>query len=200
MMMRFILIIFFLFLYGCSTPPPKHQNNICTIFKKYPHWYWATLKSQKRWHVPISVQMAIIDEESHFQSSIRPPREKLLNIIPWFRKTSAEGYAQALNNTWRLYLHETKQRSASRSDFNKSVDFIGWYGHRVHQAIGISTNNAYAIYLAYHEGIQGYLQKDYLHEPWLRTIAKKVQHRANRYHQQLIHCENKLPRKPWWWL
>lgn len=201
-MMRFIFIIFFfsIFLCGCSTPPPKHQNNICAIFKEYPHWYWATLNTQHRWHVPIGVQMAIIGEESHFQSSIRPPRGKLLHWIPWFRETSAEGYAQALNNTWRLYLQETHQRSASRSNFAKSVDFIGWYAHRVHRAIGIPINNAYAIYLAYHEGIQGYLQKDYMHEPWLMAVARKVQRRANLYHRQLIHCENKLSRKPWWWL
>lgn len=196
----FSLLIFLilLILAGCAPAPPTYKLNICKIFRKYPKWYWATQSSQKRWRVPISVQMALVYQESRFNAYAKPPRTRLLWIIPWSRPTSAVGYSQATNGTWRRYQLSTGRTGADREEFADAVDFIGWYGYRAHRRAGISRLNAYAIYLAYHEGIGGYERRTYRHKPWLIKVARKVQRIANRYQAQLNRCEKYLKRKPWW--
>lgn len=187
------------FLIGChSLPPPKHSKNICKIFEEYPKWYWATKKSRHKWGVPISVQMAIIYQESHYRAGAKPARRKLFDIIPWFRPSTASGYTQALDETWRLYIKSQGMLSGGRDDFSDAVDFIGWYANLAHHTVHISCRNARDLYLAYHEGIHGYHTRTYRHKKWLIRIADKVQHNATRYRMQLLHCESRLPREPWW--
>lgn len=197
----FVLGVLFL-LAGCSFTPatPQHIENICDIFKEYPDWYWSAQKTRDRWHIPISVLMAIIYQESHFNATARPPREKLLWIIPWARPSTAYGYSQALNETWRNYKGSTGQIKASRDAFADATDFIGWYANQVALKTGVPKANAsaYTIYLAYHEGIQGYLHQSYLKKPWLMQVSHQVQHRAWVYQKQLLQCEAHLPKKPWW--
>ena len=180
------------------TRPPHVQTNICKIFRQYPSWYWDAQRAQRKWGVPISVQMAIIHEESHFKAGAEPRRKKLLGFIPWARPSSAEGYAQAVNPTWHLYLMQTGQRSAPRTSFAKALDFIGWYATRAKRQLGISKTDAYALYLAYHEGLDGYRQRSYLRKGWLIAVAQRVQGYANLYHAQLIRCQRSLPRYHWW--
>jgi hypothetical protein len=184
---------------GCAPAPPKKPRDLCSIFRQYPRWYRDAKRSQKRWGVPVSVQMAIIHQESRFKAYAKPPRKKILWIIPWARPTSAEGYAQAVNGTWRLYLRETKRSRASRSSFSAATDFIGWFGYRAHRRSSISRSNAYALYLAYHEGIGGYKERTYLKKPWLVSVARNVSRLAMTYHWQLVHCEKSLPKQRWWW-
>ena len=120
----------FVALSGCGTVPPDNPNDICAIFKQYPRWYWESLDSYKHWGVPISVQMAIIKQESHFREDARPPRTKLLGFIPWSRPTTAYGYAQAVNGTWEHYQQETGSRDTDRDEFGDAVDFVGWYADK----------------------------------------------------------------------
>lgn len=193
-----IILALVVFLTGCAPAPPRDQLNVCSIFFEYPQWYWAAQKSRQRWGVPISVQMAIIHEESHFRADAKPARTKLLGFIPWARPTTAEGYAQAVNDTWRHYLIDTRRNRASRSSFDAASDFIGWFAYRAHRRMGISRDNAYALYLAYHEGMIGYQERTYLKKPWLITIARKVQGMADRYRAQLLQCQSRLPKHHWW--
>lgn len=193
-----IILVLIIMLTACVKPPPRSETNVCRIFHQYPTWYWDTQATQRKWGVPISVQMAIIHEESHFRMGAKPGRRKLLGFIPWARKSTADGYAQVLNQTWRLYLRETHQHSAPRWSFAKATDFIGWYAARAQRRLGIAKTNAYALYLAYHEGLLGYQQKTYLHKAWLVDVAKRVQQYADRYRWQLRKCHNRLPRKPWY--
>ena len=95
--------------------------------------------------------MAIIKQESSFIADARPERRKLLGFIPWKRVTSARGYAQAVDGTWEMYLNDRGGWFVSRNDFEDSVDFVGWYNYKTHKQLGISVNNARALYLAYHE-------------------------------------------------
>ena len=44
-------------------------------------------------------------------------------------RSSAYGYAQALEGTWDDYRKDTGRRGADRDDFADSSDFIGWYMH-----------------------------------------------------------------------
>lgn len=195
---RLLCLSVFLLLVGCTPAPPHKPSDVCSVFRQYPRWYASAHAAEKRWGVPVSTQMAIINEESRFHGDARPARGKILWVIPWARPTTAEGYAQAVNGTWRLYLRETQRSRASRSSFDAATDFIGWFAARAHHKLGISTHDTYSLYLAYHEGIEGYREKSYQHKPWLKRIARHVSTLAARYHQQLIHCEHSLPRHHWW--
>lgn len=208
-MKKYLYTLFFLFsvttcstvlLSGCSTSPPDHIENICSMFRQYPEWYWTARDIRKNQKLPISVLMAIIYQESRFRSDAAPPRERLLWIIPWKRPTTAYGYSQALDGTWKRYQQDTGNKHARRSAFDDAADFIGWFANRAHQRAGIAKTNAYALYLAYHEGIGGYQQRTYIKKRWLIHVAWKVQRRANTYRAQLLRCEKSLPQKPWWHL
>ena len=188
--LKFWLLPVVLFITSCATqPPPMHMDNICSIFSQYPSWYKNTYSVQKRFGVPVAVQMAIIHQESHFNGEAKPPRTKLLWIIPWSRPSTAYGYSQALDGTWDLYKRAQGRFWASRTRFRDAAHFVGWYSHEAHQRAGISKYNAYALYLAYHEGVTGYQRQTYLRKRWLMRVARKVQTRANIYQAQLKRCQ-----------
>jgi hypothetical protein len=192
------LILFTTILFGCATAPPKQANNICSIFQEYPKWYWAAQKTQDKWGVPISVSMSIMYHESSFDSSARPPRTKLLGFIPWTRPSSAYGYAQSTNPTWVAYKESVHSHSVNRSSFEDAIDFIGWYGDQAQRKLGLSKQDPYELYLAYHEGLGGYKRGSYKSQPWLMNYAKKVNDKAWVYHSQLAQCQAGLPKKHWW--
>lgn len=194
----FFLSVLFLLLTGCATPIPNNVDNICSIFRQYPNWYWATQDVSIRWNIPIPVQMAIMHQESRYNSVARPPRTKLLWIIPWKRPSSSYGYTQALDSTWRLYKKSTGKFLASRDNFKDAVDFIGWYSNTAYKRARIPKTDAYKLYLAYHEGVGGYLKGTYRRKQWLVNVAKKVQRQAYRYKVQLSHCQSSLGKKPWY--
>ena len=187
----------FCILSGCVTLPPKDVNNICHVFKQYPRWRTDALDVQRRWHVPVAVQMAIIHQESKFNATAQPPRTKLLWFFPWVRPSTAYGYSQALNSTWDLYKKSDGGFWASRDNFSDGVDFIGWYANQAYKRAGIQRSNAYALYLAYHEGIGGYQRKTYLKKAWLVPVAHKVSARAALYQAQLASCKRSLASRGW---
>ncbi|CAN0604511.1 unnamed protein product, partial [Ectocarpus sp. 12 AP-2014] len=53
-------------------------------------------------------------------------------------------------------------------------------------------NDAYRLYLAYHEGHGGYARRSYANKDWLLGVARKVSDRAARYEQQLGSCRKQL--------
>ncbi len=191
-----------LLLTACSTTPqhtpapthakkkaPSPTSNACSLFKNNPSWYWEALNTYNRWGVPISVQMAIMQRESDFQAGARPPTKKLFGFIPWTNVTSAYGYAQALNGTWADYQQTTKNYKGNRDKFGDASDFVGWYCNKANKQLGIPLNNAYSLYLAYHEGLGGYSHKTYNQKPWLLDVAQSVQNRANAYRTQISECK-----------
>lgn len=186
-----------LILSGCVSPPPHEVDNICSVFKQYPKWYRDAKDVERRWRVPIAVQMAIIHQESKFNGRAQPGRTKLLWIIPWTRPSTAYGYAQALRSTWAQYKQTNGWLFSSRDSFGDGVDFIGWYADMAHQKAGISRSDAYSLYLAYHEGIGGYQRKTYLHKKWLPPVAHKVSARAQIYQGQLNRCERNFSSHSW---
>lgn len=184
----FYALVFAVLLAGCTTPQPRNVDNICHIFREYPSWREHALSVQRRWHVPLVTQMAILHQESKFDSTARPPRTKIFWFIPWKRPTTAYGYAQALNGTWGQYRQEVGGIWARREDFAHAVNFIGWYANHAYRRAHIRPDDTYSLYLAYHEGIGGYMQRSYLRKPWLIQVAKKVRVRAQIYRYQLMHC------------
>ena len=125
-----MLIVFVLTLVGCASVPPRDVNNLCSIFREYPRWRSEAIDVQRRWLVPVPVQMAIIHQESKFDAQAVPPRTKLLWVIPWNRPSTAYGYAQALRSTWAEYKRTSRGMWASREDFSDAVEFIGWYANQ----------------------------------------------------------------------
>lgn len=171
-----------------TSPPPANINNICHIFEQYPRWYNDAKDVERRWRVPISVQMAIIHQESKFNATAKPPHTKLLWIIPWSRPSSAYGYSQVLDGTWALYKQSNGGLFSSRDKFADAVDFIGWYANQATIRAHISRNDAFSLYLAYHEGVTGYMRKTYLQKSWLVPVAHKVERQARIYQVQLANC------------
>ena len=103
MVKPFLMLLLPLVLFGCASTPPKNQANLCAIFYEKDDWYPATLAAQKKWGTPIAVQMAIIHQESRFQSNVKPPRDWFLGVVPLPRSSSAYGYGQAQDSTCLLY-------------------------------------------------------------------------------------------------
>ena len=182
---------------ACATPPPQQVENVCSIFHQYPKWYDAAQQCQKRWGVPISVQMAFMHQESRFDATAKPPRSTMLGFIPWTRPSTAYGYSQALDGTWDLYRQETGQTFVNRDNFADASDFIGWYSKAARERAGIPPNDPFRLYLAYHEGVGGYQQKTYLQKSWLIDVARKVKARALSYQSQLSRCEQDFTQKSW---
>ncbi|NIR58388.1 MAG: hypothetical protein GWO02_02145 [Gammaproteobacteria bacterium] len=182
---------------GCATPP-RNIDDACAIFEEKGGWYDDATDAYEKWGVPVHVQLAILRQESRFIHDAKPPRRKLLWVIPWTRRSSAYGYAQAKDGTWDWYRAKTGNGGADRDDFEDAADFIGWYGNMTYRLNGISRWDAYNQYLAYHEGHGGYRRGAYKRKPKVRAVARKVADNAARYYQQIRRCEDDLE-GPWWW-
>lgn len=182
-----LLSTFFFF----KNTPDVHQSNVCFIFSENPGWYRDAKRAAAKWGVPIATQMAIIHQESHFQAAAKPVKAKVFGVFA-VHTTSAVGYSQALDDTWRLYLKETNQISADRESFAAASDFIGWFADRAHHQLGLSKKDTSSIYLAYHEGLAGYYNKSFKNKHWLRVVAYHVARQANRYQKQLTYCKGQL--------
>jgi hypothetical protein len=189
-----------LFSIGCSaTKPPSRVDDACAIFREKKGWYEEAADARDRWGVPIPIQLAFIRQESSFDGEARPPRRWYLGFIPGPRPSNAHGYAQALESTWKDYRKATGESGADRDEFGDSVDFIGWYNTRTSSMCGIAKDDAYRLYLAYHEGPTGYRRGTYRKKAWLLGTAEKVAGRARKYDSQLSRCEESLkPRKRGW--
>lgn len=194
----FSVVVLSLFqLTGCTTSPPKNQENVCEIFREKDEWYDYSKESFEKWGVPIHLQMAIVYQESRFVADAQPPREWLLGFIPWFRPSSAYGYSQAKDSTWDWYQDKSGNWGADRDDFSDTTDFIGWYCTVSHKKLGISKWDAKKQYLAYHEGHGGFQRGTYLNKPWLINVSNKVSARAKKYRAQLAVCREELESSGW---
>ncbi len=180
---------------GCAMmapSPPRDQSNICEIFREQPRWYDYARASEQAWGTPIATQLAFIQQESSFQSHVRPSRKRYLGFIPGPRPSSARGYAQALDPVWGEYRDDAGGTLARRSHMKHATDFIGWYNERTRRQTGISLHNPEHLYLAYHEGAGGYRRGSYRSKPAVQRAASQVAARSSRYQSQLSSCEAKF--------
>ena len=186
---------------ACATSPPEQTDNVCDIFREKSGWYADAKESRARWGVPISVSMAFMHQESRFVATAKPPRKKLWGFIPGPRPSDSYGYSQAKNSTWEWYQRSTGNYGADRDDFGDAIDFIGWYNNVSHKQLGIDKQDAFRLYLAYHEGHGGYRKQSYRSKEWLVDVARKVDRQANRYNSQLQDCSEELEPRGWfdWW-
>lgn len=183
---------------SCVTKPPQQMENLCSIFEEKHNWYKSAKKAEKRWGSPIPVVMAFVHQESRYTAKAKPPRRKILWVIPGPRVSSAYGYSQAKDATWDWYRDKSGNRGADRDDFADAVDFVAWYNAQSTKTNGIAANDAYHLYLAYHEGHGGFSRRTYEGKGWLKNAANKVASLSNRYTTQLAGCQKSLE-KSWWW-
>ncbi|MBK3746023.1 hypothetical protein G3A39_43565, partial [Paraburkholderia aspalathi] len=139
-MMRVLFLVALLILTGCATAP-RQINNACAVFDQrdgwIDNWHSAAKKTSREFGVPVPILMATIYAESGFRPYARPPRTKILWVIPWKRQSTAYGFSQALNGTWDRYKRETGRWNASRSNFGDAIHFIGWYHNLSARTVGI---------------------------------------------------------------
>ena len=179
---------------SCATSPPRQVDNVCDIFGDKSKWYKKAKKAQKRWGSPIPTMMAMMYQESRFQAKAKPPRTKILWVIPGPRKSDAYGYSQAKDSTWNWYIKNSGNRGADRDDFGDAIDFIGWYNSITREKNSVRLDDTYSLYLAYHEGHGGFARGTYKKKGWLTDVASKVSRRASAYSGQLKTCEKRLNR------
>jgi len=186
------LLILLFFVTACSSVP-KNTKNSCSIFEERYLWYKHTKNTEKKWGVPVYLQLAFIKKESGFQRFAKPPRHKLFKVIPYKRKSSSFGFSQAIKGTWEQYKNETGNKIATRASFQSSADFVGWYVNKSHKLLKIPKNDVYRQYLAYYKGWGDY--KNYSKDRKAIIYARSVKDTANEYRKQLTRCRDKLNRK-----
>ena len=93
---------------GCSTTGQTSYNqvdvsrvsqNICAITRASPDYQKAARLAEQKWGTPANIMLAIVHQESRFQSDARP-RMKYVAGMPVGHISSAFGYSQALDGTW----------------------------------------------------------------------------------------------------
>lgn len=173
---------------GGGGESPRNLDDACSILEQRPGYFRAFRDVERRWGVPVHVQMATIYQESKFISDARTPFRYALGVIPYGRQSSAFGYSQALDGTWEEYLAATGKNRARRDDIRDATDFMGWYMAGTRDSLGITTRDARNQYLAYHEGRTGYLRGSYNSKAWLVRVAQEVGNRAVIYEVQLANC------------
>ena len=184
-----ILLLFLASCGGGNFSAPKNLDDACSIVRQRPAYYTAMKAAERKWGIPVSVQMATLYQESKFIGNARTPHRYALGVIPMGRQSSAYGYSQALDGTWAEYQRDQRKRSARRDNIRDATDFIGWYMDESSRKLGISRGDAESQYLAYHEGRNGFANGSYNAKGWLVSIANDVGARAGRYSSQLARCK-----------
>ncbi len=191
-MSRFLrATVLFLFVAACGSgnfTAPRNLDNACSIVAQRPAYLKAMKRTERKWGIPVAVQMATIYQESKFVGNARTPHRYVLGIIPAGRQSSAYGYSQALDATWKEYRASEGGFGARRDNIRDATDFIGWYMAESSETLGISKSDAGSQYLAYHEGRSGFARGSHRRKPWLMRVAREVNARARTYASQLRSC------------
>jgi len=183
-----VLLTFLASCGGGNFSAPRDLDNACAIVAQRPEYLRAMRATERKWGIPVHVQMATIHQESKFVGNARTPHQFALGVIPMGRQSSAYGYSQALDGTWEEYEDEQRTSRARRDRIDDATDFMGWYMNASTERLGIARTDAQRQYLAYHEGRTGFARQSYLAKPWLVDVAARVGSRAETYRGQLAAC------------
>ena len=93
------LLVAILALSACSNnKPPSSVADACRMKSERPQWFDAMERTEQKWGVPVSVQMATIARKSSFVHDARPMKKVGSGIfsrkVP---RSSALGYSQAID-------------------------------------------------------------------------------------------------------
>lgn len=183
-----VLVLFLASCGGGNFSAPRDLDNACAIVAQRPEYLKAMRATERKWGIPVAVQMATIHQESKFIGNARTPHRYALGVIPMGRQSSAYGYSQALDGTWEEYQDDQNRGNARRDRISDATDFMGWYMNDSAERLGIGRGDAQNQYLAYHEGRTGFANQSYLAKPWLVEVASGVGERAALYSVQLDSC------------
>lgn len=188
---RVLAVALLLALSACATPPSQ-INDVCAVFDQrdgwFNNWHREAERAERKYGIPVPVLMATVRKESGFKHNARPPRSKLLGIIPWKRPSTAYGFSQALDGTWDQYRRETGSFAARRANFGDAVDFVGWYHNKTADKYGVARNDAYRLYLAYYFGWSGFQRGDWRNNAALQSYARETDQMARKYAAQIQRC------------
>ncbi len=176
---------------GCGNKDyaaPRELDDACSIVSQHPDYLRAFKATEKRWGVPVPVQMAVIYQESKFIGNARTPFQWTLGVIPVGRQSSAYGYSQALDGTWDEYMAQEGGRRHRRDDIRHATNFMGWYMAGTQRELGIPLYDTRNQYLAYHEGRTGFKRGTYNAKGWLVRVSDGLQQRTLLYDRQLRAC------------
>ena len=186
---------------ACSTMAPTPSNreiaDACLLLERNRDWHDALRETARTWGAPMGFQLAIINQESSFDADARPPRgeSQWFGLVQGDYISSATGYSQALDGTWKMYQEKTGKWGATRTSFRDASDFIGWYFNTNGQRVGVDQYDYRAHYLIYHEGATGYLNGTWKAKNWLVDVAGRVAAQAARYESQISSCPGLKPQK-----
>lgn len=183
-----VLLLFLASCVGARFSAPRDLDNACSIARERPKYLRAMQATERKWGIPIAIQMAAIHQESRFVGNARTPQRFVLGIIPMGRQSTAYGYSQALDGTWEEYQREEGGRRARRDRIEDATDFMGWYMTETRDRLGIPLTDVRNQYLAYHEGRSGYARGTQNGKAWLLAVADRVAARADLYQRQLSTC------------
>ena len=188
-----IYSIIFFFLVSCSSVP-KYPQNACKIFGEKYFYLKYTRGASKKWGVPISSILAVINKESGFRRFAKPKRTKLFKIIPYRRPSSSLGYSQSIKSSWDLYKKENNKPTALRISYKFSSDFVAWYFWKTNKINKIAFTDTRNMYLNYYLGWEAYKNKAYRTDKKAIIFAKSVEKQAKIYKNQLKECQKGLDR------
>ena len=197
-MKNLLIFLAILTLGGCAVSPPRNTENACNMLAEKPGWYDAVKDASDSWDVTEGLILSFIRQESSFVADAKPPRTKILWVLPGPRASSAYGYPQAKDGTWGDYRRDTRSYLAKRDNFRDAVDFVGWYVDRAYRIARIPKSDAYKHYLAYHEGVGGFERGTFKAKRWLISVARRVDQTAKTYDSQLDGCRDNLDSGSWW--
>ncbi len=127
-----VLLVLVLGSCGGNFSAPRNLDNACALAAERPKYFRAMKATEREWGVPVPVQMAVIHQESKFIGNARTPFRYALGVIPMGRQSSAYGYSQALDDTWREYQQEQGRGGARRDRIQEQpVSGLSRRPHRV---------------------------------------------------------------------
>lgn len=189
--LRALVLVLALGSCGSNFSAPRNLDDACGLAGERPRYFRAMQATERKWRVPVAVQMAVMHQESKFIGNARTPYRYALGVIPMGRQSSAYGYSQALDGTWEEYREQTGRSGARRDRIDDATDFMGWYFAETEARLGIARDDARNQYLAYHEGRSGFARGSHNGKPWLVAVANRVQDRALMYQAQLASCRRR---------
>lgn len=116
---------------------------VCEILVQNPSWSKSLKAAQDTYKLPPAFAMAIIYQESKFKAEAKS------------KGSSAYGYAQAIDGTWKNFQKDVKS-NAKRNNFNDSVQFVGWYTAQLAKSTKLKMSDSYNLYMAYMLGATGF--------------------------------------------
>ena len=186
-----------LLVWSASLEPSLPAGDICEIFERRPAWYRDTARVAEQYGVGQALQMAVVRHEAGFQARARPPRRRIWGFIPGPRPSTAFGYSQALDGTWQRFQHETRRPRARRDRFSDAVELIGWYYAETFDRLGPKARDPYHFYLAYNQGVGGYVKAVERPDSPAARYARRVAATASRFETRLEGCRPRLERRKW---